>query len=570
VRVLVVGEFKQGKSSLVNALVDQDVCPVDDDIATSAPTVVRFAEAPEASVVHEPEGDAAPQTEQIAVDEVAAYASEAGNPGNERRLRAVEVGVNHALLSSGLVLVDTPGVGGLGSVHSAVTMAALPMADALVFVTDASQEMSQPELDFLRRARDLCPNVVGVVTKTDFYPEWRRIIEIDHERLRAAGIELTLLPVSSILHGLARAAGDEQLDGESGLAALVDYLRDEVIGHAQQLTVRTAAYDVMAVAGQLETQFASERAALEDPARAQELVRELEQAQAKAERLQTAAARWQITLSDGIIDLNGDSDHDMRTRVRGVIREAEEAIDTYDPAEIWEEFEPWLYRRVAEESAACFTTLARKADDLADRVAEHFREAVGEVPVPVDIASPTSTLDQLAVAAGLETKKEGWAAKGMTAMRGGYGGVLMFGMLGSMAGLALVNPLTIGVGLLMGRKTLKDEKERQLMMTRQQGKQVVRRYLDEVQFAVGKDLRDTLRDLQRQLRDTFSGRAQELNRTATEAAIAAQQAQKTSGAEREKRLAEVDAELGKIGQLRARALLLAPDLAPSDAAPAPQ
>ena len=37
VRVLVVGEFKQGKSQLVNALVNAPVCPVDDDVATSVP-----------------------------------------------------------------------------------------------------------------------------------------------------------------------------------------------------------------------------------------------------------------------------------------------------------------------------------------------------------------------------------------------------------------------------------------------------------------------------------------------------------------------------------------------------
>jgi hypothetical protein len=561
VRVLVVGEFKQGKSSLVNALVDQAVCPVDDDVATSAPTVVRFANDPEARVVHEPEGESAPTSEKIGVDEIATYASEAGNPGNERRLRSVEVAVPNPLLASGLVLVDTPGVGGLGSVHSAVTMAALPMADALVFVTDASQEFSQPEIDFLRRARELCPNVVGAVTKIDFYPEWRRILELDQQRLAQAGIELAMLPVSSMLHDLARESGDAELDTESGLAAVIEFLQGDVIARAQELTVRTAAYDVVSVADQLETQFQSERVALEDPARAQALVRELEQAQTRAERLQTAAARWQITLADGIIDLNGDSDYDLRGRVREIIREADTAIETYNPGEIWEEFEPWLYRKVGEQSAESFTVLSKKADELADRVADHFREAIGDIPVPVDIDAPASTLEHLAVEAGLDVKKEGWGSKGMTAMRGGYGGVLMFGMLGSLAGLALVNPLTIGVGLLMGRKTLRDEKDRQLTVIRQQAKQTVRRYLDEVQFAVSKDMRDTLRDLQRQLRDTFAGRAQELNRTASEAAVAAQQAEKASGTEREQRLAQVDAELGKIGQLRARAHLLAPDLA---------
>ena len=47
------------------------------------------------------------------------------------------------------------------------------MADAVVFVTDASQELTRSELDFVRQARDLCRTVVCVLTKTDFYPAWR-------------------------------------------------------------------------------------------------------------------------------------------------------------------------------------------------------------------------------------------------------------------------------------------------------------------------------------------------------------------------------------------------------------
>ncbi len=52
VRVLVVGEFKQGKSMLVNALLNAPICPIDDDISTSVPTVIRYADHPTATLVH--------------------------------------------------------------------------------------------------------------------------------------------------------------------------------------------------------------------------------------------------------------------------------------------------------------------------------------------------------------------------------------------------------------------------------------------------------------------------------------------------------------------------------------
>ncbi len=103
----------------------------------------------------------------------------------------------------------------------------------------------------------------------------------------------------------------------------------------------------------------------------------------------------------------------------------------------------------------------------------------------------------------------------------------MFGMLGRMAGLAglaVANPATIIIGLFMGRKALRDEKERQLTVRRNQARQALRKYTDEVGFVVGKDSRDTLRRVQRQLRDHYAARAEELHRSTGEALAAAQQA----------------------------------------------
>src|SRR5690242_6662757 len=87
VRLLVAGEFKQGKSMLVNGLLGAPVCPVFDDVATSVPTVVRYAEQPVVTLVR---GDS---RIEVPVEELAAHASESGNPGNAERLDHVEVGI---------------------------------------------------------------------------------------------------------------------------------------------------------------------------------------------------------------------------------------------------------------------------------------------------------------------------------------------------------------------------------------------------------------------------------------------------------------------------------------------
>jgi Dynamin family len=566
--VFVVGEFKQGKSSLVNALLNAPVCPVDDDIATSAPTQVRYGEEPAAAVLLKPpedqdgkeDRDAEPIREGIPIEQVAQYVTEASNPENERRVQAVEISIPRKLLADGLTLVDTPGVGGLGSAHSAATIGALPLADAVVFVSDTSQEFTAPELEFLQTARRMCPNVVCVLTKVDFYPSWRKIRDLNIEHLSRHGIKAPLLCVSSALRIHALRTNDRALNQESGFPELVGYLQNDIAANAEKLTVRNAASDVLSVSGLLMAQFQNEKQALANPDTAPEMVDNLTALKEKANRLRSGASRWQQSLSDGIIDLQTDLEHDFRGRLRQVTRQADEALDNSDPAETWDEFQAWLYRRVAEDIVHTYTFLHARAKELAERVAEHFGEDGGDMNVSFELMNPTDVVASIDANTTIQAEKMGLGAQSLAAMRGGYGGILMFGMVGQMAGLVL-GPIPIVAGLLLGRKAVRDEKERQLMARRNQAKQAHRKYTDEVGFVVGKDSRDTLRRMQRQMRDLFTTRAEELHKSTAEALNAAQSAIKSDEATRQRRLRDVTAELERITVLRNKALELAPELA---------
>ena len=100
--VCVVGEFKQGKSSLVNALLGQHVCPVDDDLATSAITLIRYGDEP-AAVVRAVGDDGQAAATRVTVDDLGDWVSETGNPGNAKRVERVDVTANSALLKQGRV-----------------------------------------------------------------------------------------------------------------------------------------------------------------------------------------------------------------------------------------------------------------------------------------------------------------------------------------------------------------------------------------------------------------------------------------------------------------------------------
>lgn len=556
VHIVVAGEFKQGKSSLVNALVGANVCPVDDDVATAVPTYVRHGAQPRAQLLYD--GDP-PRREPIELSDVRRYAVESDRPGagpaTVDRVVGLEIELPRRILAGGLVLVDTPGVGGLGSAHAAASLAAIAMADAVVFVTDASQEFTRSELDFVSQARRLCRTVVCVLTKTDFYPAWRTIRQLDEGHLRSVA-DVALMTVSSTLRARAVKANDAALNAESGFADLVKFVAERVGAGAAARMAADAAADVGAVCDQIITHFEAERVALADPAKAHRVVDDLNATRQRVEALKSSASKWSQTLADGTADLNSDIDHDLRSRIRVVLQEADDSVENIDPADMWPQMEAWLQSRVSYEVLSNYAMLRERADALSADVAEHFRAASGEIFDRLAVYNPAALVSGARVEHKIELEKMRAGKQAMVALKGAYGGVLMFTMLGALTGIAL-GPLSIGIGLVMGHKGLREEKKRQLLQRRTQARNAIRRYCDEVSFVMGKDSRDTLRRIQRQLRDHYSALAEELSRSNAEALSAATDAVKRSQAERDARLRDLDAELNRLRQLKQRAETMA-------------
>ena len=523
VRVLVVGEPKQGKSSLVNGLVGAPVCPVADDVATVVPTVVRAGEAPRASLVlatgEQPDDDGPTERVPVPVDQVAARVT---GEGTDRLVQA-EVELPRRLLE-GLELVDTAGVGGVGAQRALRTVDLLPTADAVLVVSDASQEFTAPEMAFLEQAAALCPTVVCVLTKTDACPHWREVAELDRGHLARRGIEAPLFAVSAALAQLAVQHRDRELHEESGIGALVTHLRREVVDRAEVLTRRALVHDLRAVTEHLSLAVRTELAGLEDPSARDELVRGLEQARAAADDLRRRSSRWQQVLTDGVTDLVADIDFDLRDRSRVVVREAEEAIDAQDPGPMWPELSEWLDRRIAAAVADSYVWAEQRSEWLAERVIEQFaRDGGGAVPaLTVGAAGDAlaGLVDLPAVDDGAMTLRE----RTLIGLRGSYTGVLMTGLVTSLAGMAIINPVSLAAGVLLGRKAYRDDQQQRLQRRRSEAKAVVRRHLDEVVFQVAKHLKDRLRTVSRTLRDLITDTAEEMSRSLADAVAAAQRA----------------------------------------------
>ncbi|MGH9269709.1 MAG: dynamin family protein [Ilumatobacteraceae bacterium] len=565
VRVLVVGEFKQGKSMLINALIGSSVCPVDDDVATSVPTVVRYGPTRRTTVVSaqpndggdgdQPGSGSAPVETEVPLDELDQYVAELGNPDNRRRLVRAEVALPQGLLERGLVLVDTPGVGGIGSSHAATTIGELPLADAVLMVSDAGQEYSEPEIEFLRQATKLCPNVACVLTKIDLHPRWQQIAELDRIHLSNAGVNVPLLAVSSTvrLHALSRK--DRELNAESGFPKLVGYLQRYVIDGVDELARRSTAHDVRHVVEHLTLSLHGERAVLEDPAHNAELVARLEGARDRSESLRRGTARWQTRLNDGMTDLNADIEYDLRDRTRLIIREAEELIDDADPAQIADQFEEWFQQRTAEAVAANFVWAHERSAWLADQVSECFAEVNPGLP-ELNTADTGLVLEPVPPMLPIPQDHITFVGKIIIGMRGSYGGVLMFGLLTGIAGFSLINPLSIGAGLVLGKRAYNEDRASRLNRRRDQAKVTVRRQIDDVILHVLKQAKDRLREVQRALRDHFLDVAGEMVRSLDDAINAANAAVRVSVEDRLGRLREIQKALAELDQLQRRAVEL--------------
>lgn len=546
VTVAVVGEFKRGKSTLVNALLQTAACPVDADIVTGLPTLVRHGERLRVIAHRQQPGDLEETLEDVPPEELTALVSERADdrPGD---VRSVEVQVPHRMLRPGLRLLDTPGVGGLESVHGRLSLASLDAADGILFVTDASQELTAPELDYLETAVARCPQAALVVTKTDLHQHWREIVEAHRGHLVDAGLEIPVLPLSSFLR--LRAARDPSLNEESGFAPLVDFL-GEVVRHAATRQAGSVAHEVDFVAAQLAHESDAERVVLARPQEQEAVVARLDEAHRRARSLTAPGTAWQQVLADGIQDLVADVEHDLAARLRTVVRDARDVVDESDPRDTWEDTQAWLRRQVAEAGVANRDLLLRRANELSDAVAQQFDLDSGS-GVELGLDSVTQALAALQL-----------PSASTFAMPGGrLGSLLTSGRMAAYVPLMalsvalhttlLIMPPAALVGAIVGRRLFQMEGKRQRAYRQEKAKAAVGKFVDEVAFEMNKDTRDGLRRTQRRLRDAFQARAGSIQASARAASEAAVRAAALPPAARAVRAAQLDAETGQLRRVRA-------------------
>jgi hypothetical protein len=320
-----VGQFKRGKSTLLNALVGRTVLPTGVVPVTSAVTIVRHGHsvALRVRLGERDWEDCDPAT-------LATYVSEEHNPGNEKDVRAVEVFVPSPLLASGMCFVDTPGIGSVDLASTAATRAFVPHIDAALVVLGGDPPISAEELALVEAIGQEVGELIFVLNKADRLPDADRIEAIRFtERVLGERLGRAIGPVFQV-SALERLAG---IGPARDWDLVVERLTSLASGAGAGLVRAAEARGVATLTARLLADLDEQRAALlrpvaESEARAGSLRRAVDEAEGALADLGHRLAAVEERLARAFAE---ERDRFFASAVSGAVSDLTRALER-DPA----------------------------------------------------------------------------------------------------------------------------------------------------------------------------------------------------------------------------------------------
>ncbi|MCG6917662.1 MAG: dynamin family protein [Deltaproteobacteria bacterium] len=164
--LVVLGQFKRGKSTFINSLLGDKVLPTAVVPLTSIVTLIKHGQRKTIEVLF-----TNGERKTISRDQLADYVTERGNPANEKKVKHVEVSYPSDYLKDGVFIIDTPGVGSTFENNTEMTYNYLPRVDAALFLLAVDPPMSQSEITFLKDVKQYVEKIFFIQNKIDYMEE---------------------------------------------------------------------------------------------------------------------------------------------------------------------------------------------------------------------------------------------------------------------------------------------------------------------------------------------------------------------------------------------------------------
>ncbi|HEX13454.1 MAG: hypothetical protein C0173_03705 [Desulfurella sp.] len=221
--LVVIGQFKRGKSTLINALIGKDILPSSVLPLTSIVTIINFGE--QKAVVCFKDG----LCKTIELSDISFFVTEKYNPNNKLNVEYVEVFYPAEFLKNSVRIIDTPGIGSVYEHNSDCSYQFLPKADASLFVLSPDPPITQAEIEFLKDASKYIDKFFFLLNKIDnFKPsELREIIDFNSSILENLfSKKVYIIPISAKLALEAKLEANQQKQQQSNIQELYDRLEE--------------------------------------------------------------------------------------------------------------------------------------------------------------------------------------------------------------------------------------------------------------------------------------------------------------------------------------------------------
>jgi GTPase Era involved in 16S rRNA processing len=237
--LVVLGQFKRGKSTFINSLLGDKVLPTSVIPLTSIVTLLKYGEEEVVEVLF---SDGNKTT--ISRKQLEEYVTERGNPSNEKSVKHVEVSYPSGYLKDGVFIIDTPGVGSTFENNTEMTYNYLPRVDAALFLLAVDPPISQSEIAFLADVKDYVEKIFFVQNKIDYMNEEERKESMAFSKEvieKALGSDvITIYPLSAKLALEAKQSNNKKLLGKSRLPEFDKVLGDFLLKEKGKTVLRSA------------------------------------------------------------------------------------------------------------------------------------------------------------------------------------------------------------------------------------------------------------------------------------------------------------------------------------------
>ena len=250
--LVIIGLFKRGKSSVINALLGQELAPVAVTPVTSVITFFEYSTSSSAHVFFENGAKTL-----IDLSDVVNYVSEEQNPKNKKNVKFLKIYCDNLILKN-LIIVDTPGIGSLFEHNTETTMEFLPRIDAALFILSADLPVSKADLEFLTQVKTTIPKVLFVLNKSDLLipSELDKIISYDLKMLNE--INCSHEPVTELTPVSAREFFNNRNQiGFPGIdpgnfKLLKKKINDGIIGRRDEILIKNSMNRLQSIGRQLQ------------------------------------------------------------------------------------------------------------------------------------------------------------------------------------------------------------------------------------------------------------------------------------------------------------------------------